>query len=404
MRPSWEGQLTLSIGWTQVFCNCQNTKEAKMKDHSSISRVITLLLHGALMAALLASLAGHAGAARLATSTGATDQIYLPLVMKPNASDAGPISSGKILFVAHNTTNPDADLRLFVMNDDGTGLTNVSDSLGCAPLLSCDSPDIEDMPGGGWRIAYIQDGGINVFDTKTGEATVMPGKGGRPDFNSDASDIVFMGGGAEGLNIWRMPADGSSAAIQLTDYGVSLSAEFPYFSPIEDKIVYVAPFGDQTRGIMDGDGSNSVAIPPPGGNTVSHMSFNADGTEFVNAQNLTSYSVQTGAIGRLNDLKNTTTIMSQLLAFGYEEVPTTKVLGQGGMGTFALSVDWSRDGKMLVFDALVQDAKTSSIKGIAIFIYAIETDKLTLIFGPEPYNGKITNNFNFSTYTPKWIP
>jgi hypothetical protein len=96
--------------------------------------------------------------------------------------------------------------------------------------------------------------------------------------------------------------------------------------------------------------------------------------------------------------------MSQLLALGYEEVPTTKALGQGEQGTFALSVDWSRNGKMLVFDALVQDATTDSIKGIAIFVYAIEMDKLTLIYGPEPYNGNITNNYNFSTYTPKWIP
>ncbi len=337
--------------------------------------------------------------------------LVVPLVLTLNAcdggtgdgvNDAGPISSGKILFAAHNTTNPDGDLRLFVVKDDGTGLTQLT-NVGSTPLSSCDSPDIEDMPGGGWRIAYVQDGEINVFDTRTGElVTVAPG--GRPDFNEDASVVVFMGGGAEGLNIWKKPVDGSLAAIQLTDYGVSASAEWPYFSPIEDKIVYVAPFGDQTRGIMDGDGSNSVAIPPPGGNTVSHMGFKADGTEFVNAQSLTSYSVSTGAIGTLSDLKNTTTMMNQLLELGYEEVPTTQVGGQGEMGTFALSVDWSRDGKKLVFDALVQDATAGSIEGIALFVYAIDTDKLTLIFGPEPFNGNITNNFNFSTYTPKWIP
>ena len=50
------------------------------------------------------------------------------------------------------------------------------------------------------------------------------------------------------------------------------------------------------------------------------MGFKADGTEFVNPQNLTSYAIQTGAIGTLNDLKNTTTLMSQLFALGYEEV------------------------------------------------------------------------------------
>jgi hypothetical protein len=318
------------------------------------------------------------------------------------ANDAGPISSGKILFAAHNTANPDGDLRLFVINDDGTGLTQLTDA-GCTPLSSCDSPDIEDMPGGGWRIAYVQNGEIKVFDTRTGEsATVVPG--GRPDFNEDASAIVFMGGGAEGLNIWKKTIDGSLPAIQLTDYGVSATAEFPYFSPVEDKIVYVTSFGEQTRRIMDGDGSNSVAIPPPGGNTVSHMGFKADGTEFVNPQNLTSYSINTGAIGTLSDLKDTTTMMNQLSGLGYKEVPTTTVGGQAEMGTFALSVDWSRDGRKLVFDALVQDATTGSIVGIALFVYAIDTDKLTLIFGPEPFNGSITNNFNFSRYTPKWIP
>jgi hypothetical protein len=337
--------------------------------------------------------------------------LVVPLVLFLNAcdggiedgvNDPGPISSGKILFAAHNTTNPDGDLRLFVINDDGTGLTQLT-SVGCTPLSSCDSPDIEDMPGGGWRIAYVQNGEINVFDTRTGEsATVVPG--GRPDFNEDASVIVFMGGGAEGLNIWKKPVDGSLAAIQLTDYGVSVSAEFPYFSPVEDKIVYVASFGDQTRGIMDGDGSNSVAIPAPGGNTVSHMGFKSDGTEFANAQTLSSYSISTGAIGTLSDLKNATTMMNQLSELGYEEVPTTQVGGQGEMGTFALSVDWSRDGKRLVFDALVQDAATGSIEGIALFVYAIDTDKLTLIFGPEPFDSSITNNFNFSLYTPKWIP
>jgi hypothetical protein len=337
--------------------------------------------------------------------------LVVPLVLTLNAcdggtgdgvNDAGPISSGKILFAAHNTTNPDGDLRLFVINDDGTGLTELTNA-GCTPLSSCDSPDIEDMPGGGWRIAYVQNSEINVFDTNTGESTTVA-SGGRPDFNADASVVVFMGGGAEGLNIWKKTIDGSLPAIQLTDYGVSVSAEFPYFSPVEDKIVYVAPFGDQTRGIMDGDGSNSVAIPPPGGNTVSHMGFKADGAEFVNAQTLTSYSISTGAIGTLSDLKNTTTMMNQLSELGYEEVPTTEVSGQGGAGTFALSVDWSRDGKKLVFDALVQDATTGSIEGIALFVYAIDTDKLTLIFGPEPSNGSITNNFNFSRYTPKWIP
>jgi hypothetical protein len=336
--------------------------------------------------------------------------LVVPLMLTLNAcdggtgdgvNDAGPISSGKILFAAHNSTDPDGDLRLFVINDDGTGLAQLTDA-GCAPLSSCASPDIEDIPGGGWRIAYVQNGEISVFDTRTGEsAAVVPGD--RPDFNKDASVIVFQAG-AESLNIWKQPLDESSSAIQLTDYGVSTNAEWPYFSPIEDKIVYFTSSGEQTRNIMDGDGSNSVGIPPPGGNTGCHMGFKADGTEFVNAQDLTSYSISAGAIGTLSDLKNTTTMMNQLAELGYEEVPATEFGGQDEIITFALSVDWSRDGKKLVFDALVQDATTGSIKGIALFVYAIDTDKLTLIFGPEPFNGNITNSFKFSIYTPKWIP
>lgn len=332
--------------------------------------------------------------------------LFLPICGVGNGDgvdDPGPISSGKILFAANNTTNPDADLRLFVIKDDGTGLTNVS--VGSTPLEECASPDIEDMPRGGWRIAYEHIGRINVFDTVTGESAIVTSIGAhRPDFNADASDIVFDVAGLGAVNIWRTPVDGSLAAIQLTNIVASNNAEWPYFSPVEDKIVYFATFGARPRHIMDGDGSNSTEIPPPGGDTVSHMGFKADGTEFVNAQDLTSYSVKTGAIGTLNDLKNTTTMMSQLLTLGYQEVPITKVAGQGEMGTFALSVDWSRDGKKLVFDALVQDATTGSIKGIAVFVYAIDTDNLTLIFGPEPFDGNRTNNFKYSIYTPKWIP
>ena len=312
------------------------------------------------------------------------------------------LASGQILFSAHHSASDmSASLKLFIMNSDGSQLTQLDHSI---PSGGSDfgAPDIEKNTTGSWKIAYGTNG-ITVYDSGTGEAVAMGGAGAtRADFNSGATSLVYQMGASQ-INIWKSTVDGISPT-QLTSVGVGQNAEWPYYNPVTSTILYFATYGATTRHVMNADGSGDVAISVPGGSTVSHLSFKADGSEFLNPQNLTSYTLSTGAVGSINSLKTTTTLMNQLAELTYQEVPSSVVPGQGGHGTFALSTDWSRDGKKVVFDALVQDASTSLVKGIAIFTYDIASDKLSLVYGPEVFDGSRTNNFNYSIYTPKWVP
>ncbi|MSR22233.1 MAG: hypothetical protein EXR92_01615 [Gemmatimonadetes bacterium] len=183
------------------------------------------------------------------------------------------------------------------------------------------------------------------------------------------------------------------------------SAEFPHFVPGTQRVLYsIGIPGVPARRIINTDGSGEVIIGLPGGNAVAHLAPKFDGTEFFQGARMTSYLIATGAPATLNDLKHTTTMMTQLGTLGLAEVPTSEIPGHGGQGTFALSADWSRDGARLVFDALVADRTTGAVRGIAIFTWDIAAGRLALIHGPEPFMGQRTNHFKYSMGTPKWIP
>jgi len=322
---------------------------------------------------------------------------------KPVVIDTSLLATSKIIFAAHNSQDEDSDLALFIIDPDGNNFRTLSTS------GEVGAPDIESTSSDSWKFAFGENG-ITIFDSQTKLMTTINDIAGatRADFDANAQFITFQGGinkdTGMGINIWKSSVDGSNV-IQLTDVGDNANAEWPYFSPAGDGILYFqSTEGLNPKHFMGNDGSNDSELPSPGGDTISHASFNSDGSEFVDPQTLTSYRVDDGALGQLNDLKNTTTLMTQLAELGLEEVPTSVIPGQGNRGTFALSADWSRDGTKLVFDALVRDADTDEIQGIAIFVYTIADETLTLVFGPEPFNGSRTNNHNYSVYTPKWVP
>lgn len=320
----------------------------------------------------------------------------------PVVIDTSLLAPGKILFAAHNSQDQDADLGLFVVNSDGTDLRALADS------GAFGAPDIEATSSGSWKIAYGEQQ-ISIFDSQQlSEIAISDVSGAtRADFSPLAESVTFQGGADQqgaGINIWRASSDGSSV-MQLTNVATGVNAEWPYFSPGGTGILYFQSTQDANpRHFMTTDGSNDTVLPSPGGQTISHAGFSPDGAEFVDAQTLTSYRIDTGALGQLDTLKINTTILNQLELLGFEEVPASEIAGQGGRGTFALSADWSRDGKQIVFDALVKASGTDEIKGIAIFVYTLAEDRLTLVFGPEPFNGSRTNNHNYSVYTPKWVP
>lgn len=318
----------------------------------------------------------------------------------PPAIDASPIATGRILFAATGTTNPDDPYRLFVMNADGTGRTEITKVAGHHI-----SPTIERLAGGGWRLAYARNNQLRTFTTTTGVEVQIntPTIGDRPSLSPDAATVAYQGGeSGTFLNIWIANADGSGMPRAVTTYAPP-GAEWPYFVGATKLLVSAGVFNPPHH-VVAIDGSTDVAVPVPGGQTVGHASVRPDASEFLSAQNLTSFVIATGAVGTINNLKTTTTMIAQLAALGLAPIPTSVYQGQGGQGSFALSTDWSRDGTKLVFDGAVQDVTTGAIRGVATFTWDIATNKLVLIYGPEPLTPARTNNYNYSMGTPRWIP
>lgn len=317
--------------------------------------------------------------------------------------------SGKILFAAHRSTDPQAPMKIWTVNPDGTGLTEfTSDS-------NYQAPDVESNGSGGWKVAWDWQSNLSVFDSDTRQTTVITAAGAtRADLSRDAARVTYQafppeyqpGPGVQfpaGIAIYVAALSGNTTPLRLTSLAPPNNAEWPYFLPSGNRIMYFVTSPRPGKNLINTDGSAEAAVPAPGGLTVSHSGLNADGTELLDAQGLTSHSLATGAVGTLNDLKRTTTLLNQLASLGYREVPVSQVPGQGMRGTFALSADWSRDGRRIVFDALVADAG-GTIKGVAIFVWDITAAALTLLNPPEPLVSGRNNNYNYSLATPRWIP
>lgn len=318
------------------------------------------------------------------------------------------LRSARVLFSAHATEDSSTPLKLFVCDEDGSSLKQLSGSL-ITGSENFAIPDVARSGTGAWRIAW-GDNGLRVWDSATRQTVAVDSvlTAARADLSADASTMVFQGGTPGlGLNIWKSAWDGGSLA-QITNVTQSTSgewnnAEWPYFIPGTGEVFFFATYGGHFRHVVNTDGSGERVLPAPGGDTVSHAGMKVDGTEFVNPDNLTSYMVSSGATGTLDDLKHTTTMMSQVASLGLDEVSPAVYGGQGDNGTFALSVDWSKDSRMLVFDALVWD-RILERYGIAVFTYDVPRDKLRLIYGPEPWAHWRTRDYRYSQCTPKWIP
>jgi len=153
-------------------------------------------------------------------------QTGLPLVLlgvpllffscsKPFDSQVPPGLSGKIYFNSNRT----GDSEIFVMNIDGSGLTNLSKSPDTDDEMPAVSPD-------GRKIVFMR-GHFNDFDSF--ELWIMNSDGseqiqlthndkadGHPDWSPDGSKIVFVSWRDGNDEIYIMNADGSNPR-RLTD-------------------------------------------------------------------------------------------------------------------------------------------------------------------------------------------
>lgn len=168
-----------------------------------------------------------------------------------------PPSTARIAFEATGWTVPSASLEIFVMNTDGTGITDISNSPGDDQYPSW-SPD-------GKRIAFIshRDGNNEIYVMNadgTGQTRLTNSPEGEfdPRWSPDGTRIIFSRMMKPSIHdIFVMNADGSGVT-NLTNTP-DIHEAYPDFSPDGKQIVF-SSFGGSRKPagiyIMDADGSN----------------------------------------------------------------------------------------------------------------------------------------------------
>src|SRR5215210_2084592 len=179
----------------------------------------------------------------------------LVLLVRP-AEAAFPGANGKIVFSSNRTTgtgvdNPTGDSELFTMNNDGTGIEQLT-------FNTADDYEPRFSADGGW-IAYTsdRDGNYEIYMRSYGgnlhiesRLTTNTVDDGDPTFSSDTSKIAFT----RSNEIYIMDTNPSTSdGTNLTNNATAFNFNSA-FSPVENKIAF-----ESTRGgifeifVMDTD-------------------------------------------------------------------------------------------------------------------------------------------------------
>jgi Tol biopolymer transport system component len=141
-----------------------------------------------------------------------------------------------------------ADLDIFVMNANGTGVVDITNTPGYAEEYPSWSPD-------GSKIAFStnRDGNYEIYvsnpdGTSPTNLTNNAGGDGNPDWSPDSTKLVFSRDGS----IYTMNADGSGQT-QIASSGLA-----PVWSPDGSKILFTQNFGEITTMNTDGSGQTFV--------------------------------------------------------------------------------------------------------------------------------------------------
>jgi TolB protein len=166
-----------------------------------------------------------------------------------------PPPTARIAFVATGFSIPGGDFEIFVMNPDGTGITNISTSLGNDrdPAWSPDGRHI--------AFASERDGNFEIYimnadGSNQTRLTTSPEKDLDPAWSPDGKKIAFSTvneDNSDDLNV--INADGSGL-IRLTDTP-KINERYPDWSPDGQSLI-LSKFGGGNAGIytMNTDGSN----------------------------------------------------------------------------------------------------------------------------------------------------
>jgi Tol biopolymer transport system component len=166
-----------------------------------------------------------------------------------------------------------ADYDIFVMNADGSGLTNLTTSpadvkSGASQMIPVWSPD-------GTKIAYDGDDGLYVMNADGSDQTRIA-SGQDPAWSPDGTRIAFEG---PGNAIWSVAPDGSGL-LQLTA-GAAFDG-FPAYSPDGTRIAYYhGQDGDRAIDVMNTDGSDRSVVADFQADTMGRPVWSPDGTKIA---------------------------------------------------------------------------------------------------------------------------
>ena len=175
------------------------------------------------------------------------------LIWPQPAEAAFPGANGKIAF----TSNRDGDTEIFVMNPDGTGVTQLTSNTAADSDPNW-SPD-------GSKIAFRsnRDGEFEIFvmnadGTGGTQLTSNTTDDGLADWSPDGSKIAFQTDRDGNGEIYVMNADGSSRTNLTTN---AASEGHPAYSPLGNRLTFISNRdGNFEIYVMDVDGSNPVNI------------------------------------------------------------------------------------------------------------------------------------------------
>ena len=168
-----------------------------------------------------------------------------------------------------SAVNQESPSDICVINSDGSGLKNLTQTADVAELAPSWSPDGEQIVYGLWTDGADR---IHIIDSDGGESRMLAGNGQWPSWSPDGERILFSRDrGPSGPELWTMKRDGSGQKA-LTDSDAEPTE--PSWSPDGSAIAFVAASGDA-------DASDPVKwnedifVIPAGGGTARRMTTSA---------------------------------------------------------------------------------------------------------------------------------